>query len=153
MVVRMRIVTVGTGRVGRAFSVVSDRLDNLAPAFRIIAQVIRQHIADEITSEGRGTWEPLNPTYAERKALRWGPQPMLVASGGMFDSLTREGAANNVTVIQGDRMRVGSTDPKLRFHQSTGARRVIPRRAPINVSPELRQRWMTIIESYINESS
>lgn len=150
MVVRMRIVTTGPANIGRAFSVITDKAKDLQPAFKIIAQVIRDQIADEIFSEGQGTWEPLNPEYAERKLIRWGPSPMLVASGEMLDSLTLEGGVNNVTVIQSDRMRVGSNDPKLRFHQSQTARTIIPRRAPINITPEVRQRWMVIVEDHLS---
>jgi len=152
MPVRIVVTTVGSQRIGRALSVITERASNLEPVFRVIADAIRESIADEIFSEGQGQWEPLSEQYAAAKVARWGPQPMLIASGQLLNSLTVQGAPGHVEVIEPDRVRVGSTIEYLRYHQSTGARTRIPRRAPINIRPEERQRWMTLIGDYIRES-
>lgn len=153
MTVRIRVTAVGPQRIGRALSVIAERSSNLEPAFRVIADAIRERIADEIYSEGNGSWEPLSEEYAARKAVRWGPQPMLVASGALLNSLTVQGAPGHVEVIEKDRMRIGSTVEYLRYHQGTGSRQRIPRRAPINIGTEERRRWIVIIEDYIREQS
>lgn len=152
MPIRIRVTTVGPQNVGRALSVITEKASNLEPVFRVIADAIRERIADEIHSEGQGQWEPLNEEYAADKAAQWGPQPMLVASGGLLNSLTVQGAPGHVEVIGPDRVRVGSTVEYLRYHQATGARTVIPRRAPINIGPEERQRWMVLIGDHISGS-
>lgn len=149
MPIRMRVVTVGPQRVGRALSIIAERSGNLEPAFRVIADSIRDRIADEILTEGHGQWEPLSAEYAAKKETRWGPQPMLVASGQLLNSLTVQGAPGHVEVIEKDRVRVGSTVEYLRYHQATGARSRIPRRAPINIPPEERERWLVIIGDHI----
>lgn len=152
MPIRIRVTSVGAHNVGRALSVITEKASNLEPVFRVIADAIRERIADEIFSEGQGRWEPLNEEYAEDKAARWGPQPMLVASGQLLNSLTVQGAPGHVEVIAPDRVRVGSTIEYLRYHQSTGARTRIPRRAPINIGSEERQRWMVLIGDHISGS-
>lgn len=151
MPVRIRISTVGERRVGRALSVVAERASDLRPAFLAIAEDIRIKIADEILTEGHGKWEPLNPDYEEWKDLKWGPQPMLVASGQLLDSFMEPDAVGSVTVIDHNRMRIGSTIPYLRFHQSIGPRTIIPRRAPLNFDENDRRRWRAIIEDFTTE--
>jgi hypothetical protein len=152
MPVRILITTVGTERVGRALSVITERVGNLEPVFRVIADAIRDTIADEILSGGQGSWEPLSPEYARQKDLKWGPQPILVASGQLLNSLTIQGAPGHVEFIGPDRVRVGSTVDYLRYHQSQTPRTVMPRRAPINITPQQRQRWIALIGDYISGS-
>jgi hypothetical protein len=150
--VRIQITTVGTQRVGRALSVITERAGNLEPVFKVIADAIRNTIADEVLSEGRGLWQPLSPEYARQKELKWGPQPILVASGQLLNSLTIQGAPGHIEFIGPDRVRVGSQIDYLRYHQSQTPRTVLPRRAPINISSEQRQRWVALIGDYISGS-
>jgi hypothetical protein len=152
MPVRILITTVGPQRVGRALSIITERASNMEPVFRVIADIIRDTIDDEIISQGQGSWEPLSPEYARIKELKWGPQPILVASGQLINSLTVQGSPGHVEFIGPDRMRVGSTIEYLRYHQSQTPRTVMPRRAPINISPEQRQRWVALIGDYISGS-
>ena len=149
MPVQIRVTTVGPQNVGRALSIITERASNLEPVFRIIADAVRDTIADEVLSDGRGLWAPLNPEYARQKDLKWGPQPILVASGQLLNSLTIQGAPGHIEFIGPDRVRIGSTIDYLKYHQSTTPRTVIPRRAPINITPEKRERWIALIGDYI----
>lgn len=153
MPIRILITTVGPQRVGRALSIITERVENLEPIFKVLADVIRDTIADEILTEGHGTWEPLSPEYARQKELKWGPQPILVASGQLLNSLTIQGAPGHVEFIGPDRVRVGSSIDYLQYHQSQTPRTVLPRRAPINISREQRQRWIALIGDYIRSGS
>lgn len=135
--------------MGRALSIITGRTGNLEPVFRLIADVVRDTIADEVLSGGQGLWEPLDPEYARQKDLKWGPQPILVASGQLLNSLTIQGAPGHIEFIGPDRLRVGSSIDYLRFHQSTTPRTVLPRRAPINISSEKRETWVGLIRDYI----
>ena len=135
--------------MGRALSIITERAGNLEPVFRVIADVVRDTIADEVLTGGQGLWAPLSPDYAAQKDLKWGPQPILVASGQLLNSLTIQGSPGHIEFIGPDRLRIGSTVEYLRYHQSTTPRTVLPRRAPINISPEKRAAWIRLIGDYI----
>ena len=135
--------------MGRALSIITERAGNLEPVFRVIADAVRDIIADEVLSDGQGLWAPLSPEYARQKDLKWGPQPILVASGQLLNSLTIKGAPGHVEFIGPDRVRIGSTIEYLKYHQSQTPRTLIPRRAPINITPEKREAWIALIGDYI----
>jgi hypothetical protein len=48
-------------------------------------------------SEGEGTWKPLSPEYAGKKAALFPGQPILVATGDLKDWLTNPAKAAKIT--------------------------------------------------------
>lgn len=84
----------------------------------------------QFESEGKigahGAWAPLTPAYAEAKYKKWGNQPILIASGRLYQSLFyAEGQLQPLS------MTFGTDVPYALFHQ-TGYRsrsgRMVPAR-------------------------
>lgn len=69
-----------------------------------------------LDSEGEGGWEPLNDSYAADKEAAVGNKPILQYSTRMYKSLTEEGAPNYVREEEADSLKVGTSDPKARWH-------------------------------------
>lgn len=63
-----------------------------------------------------GGWRALSPGYAAWKLARYGARPILVATGEMRESL-RIGGRGNVLKSGRDRVEIGSTNRKVRYHQ------------------------------------
>jgi hypothetical protein len=71
-----------------------------------------------LDTEGAGGFVPLTPAYAAEKAAKVGFVPVLQYSKRMYRSLTEEGASNFVREEGADFLRVGSSDPKARYHHA-----------------------------------
>jgi hypothetical protein len=69
-----------------------------------------------LDTEGAGGFTPLTPSYAARKAVEVGFLPILQFFGRMYRSLTQEGAPNFVREEDPNSLRVGTSDPKARYH-------------------------------------
>lgn len=82
---------------------------------------------------GTSKWKPLSSPYKERKAKRYGEQPILVATGYMRTSLTSAGQGS-VVDKQPLEMTLGSSDPKTGYHNRGGGR--LPKREIFDFSPD-----------------
>ncbi|WP_440220925.1 phage virion morphogenesis protein [Dietzia sp. MNB45] len=78
------------------------------------------------------TWPRLSTSYAATKAKRFPGRGVLVASGTMRKSFDSEADSMSVTI--------SNTDPKFKYHQSSRARKRIPRRQMLGMSPSLQKR-------------
>lgn len=67
-------------------------------------------------TEGGGDWPGLSAGYARDKEEAVGNVPVLQYSKRMYRSLTEEGAPNFVREEEADSLKVGSSDPKARWH-------------------------------------
>ncbi len=90
----------------------------------------------QFAAEGKGKsgkWTQLTSPYKEIKAARYGPVPILTATGKMRRSLTTSGG-DAVVEKRPLELVLGSRDPKAAFHQS-GTRRM-KARPIIDFTPE-----------------
>jgi hypothetical protein len=69
-----------------------------------------------LDTEGAGGFTPLTPGYAADKEAEVGFLPILQFSKRMYRSLTEEGAPDFVREEGADFLKVGSSDPKARYH-------------------------------------
>ena len=100
-----------------------------------------------LDSEGFGEWVPLSGAYAEWKRDQVGDLPVLQLSTRMYRSLTEEGAANFVREENAESLKIGSSDPKAKWHH-TGAGR-LPVREVMKKTPEEAQSHLQIFhDSY-----
>lgn len=108
---------------------------------------------EQFSSEGAagrsGRYAPLSSTYAERKTKKYGPQPILTASGQMRDSLTRATAKNAVVEKTAQELVLGTTDPKAAYHQRGTSK--MPKREVISFSDEQKARLVRPIEMKIRQ--
>jgi hypothetical protein len=82
-----------------------------------------------------------------RKAEEVGNLPELQFSKGMYRSLTEEGAPNFVREEGADYLKVGSSDPKARYHQG-GAGRLPVREVIKATDEEARAQLQVFHDSY-----
>lgn len=102
--------------------------DNLVPAFNQIARIFWRAEADQFDTEGaRGgvPWEDLKEPYRSRKSKTFPGRPILVATGLMRASLMG-GNSNAVFSVSPTQMKIGTSVPYARFHQS-GTRKMARR--------------------------
>lgn len=97
-----------------------------------------------LDSEGAGGWVPLTDEYRLRKVEEVGVIPILQYSGGMYRSLTQEGAAHFIREEDAERLRVGTSDPKAIFHHEGAGR--LPRREVIVITDEEGLEHLRVIE-------
>lgn len=87
-----------------------------------------------LDNEGAGGWEPLTEGYAGFKQREVGDKPILQFSTRMYRSLTEEGASNYVREEGAESLKVGSSDPKARWHHRGAGR--LPVREVIKITDE-----------------
>lgn len=105
--------------------------DAVASEFHKIEKAI---FSTEGAAGKSGKWNPLQPIYARRKLARWGPVPILQASGRLYRSLTSRNTGDSVFDKQPMEMTIGSSVPYGTYHQrGTGK---MPRRPPLDLTPE-----------------
>jgi hypothetical protein len=95
-------------------------------------------------TEGAGGWVPLSDVYRLRKVQDVGVIPILQYTGGLYQSLTQEGAANYVREETADTLRVGSSNPLARYHHQGAGR--LPRREVIVVTDAEGREHLEVIE-------
>jgi hypothetical protein len=82
--------------------------------------------------------------YRLRKVQDVGVIPILQYTGGLYQSLTQEGAANYVREETADTLRVGSSNPLARYHHQGAGR--LPRREVIVVTDAEGREHLEVIE-------
>lgn len=150
---RLAQIDVGLAALGNA-------VVDLRPAWARIHPQLLQVEREQFSTEGRrgsGGWAPLRPKYAARKVKRWGPRPILQASGRMHRALTAEGG-DHVAVSLPLELRFGVRDesvPYAKWHQSgyrlRGGSRVPPRK-PIELTVNDRQRIVSTITETVRDA-
>jgi hypothetical protein len=104
-----------------------------------------------LDSEGDGTWPELTAGYASDKERAVGNLPTLQFSTRMYRSLTEEGADNYVREESADSLKVGSSDPKARWHHEGAAR--LPVREVVRVTDEEGQAHLQVFHDSYKASS
>lgn len=97
-----------------------------------------------LDSEGAGGWEPLDDEYRLQKAEDVGNIPILQFRRRMYRSLTEENAPDFVREEGADFLRVGSSDPKARWHHEGAGH--LPRREVIVVTDQEGREHMEVIK-------
>jgi hypothetical protein len=97
-----------------------------------------------LDTEGAGRWTPLDDEYRLQKVEEVGAIPILQFSKRMYRSLTDAGAPDFVREEDADGLRVGSSDPKARWHHEGRGR--LPRREVIVITDEEGQEHLRVIE-------
>ncbi|HID08258.1 MAG TPA: hypothetical protein EYP10_14050 [Armatimonadetes bacterium] len=88
-----------------------DRAKDLSPVWRMIARDMMDLERKVFASRGAilgASWAPLSPRYAKWKARHYPGRPIMVRSGRLFASLTREGSPDMILIIKPDALVFGS---------------------------------------------
>jgi phage gpG-like protein len=146
--VRIVLDISGDVQLDRTLLRFADRTDDMSVVFGPLADDFLRMERSQFSSQGRFSagWAPLSPDYAARKARKYPGAKILHATGDLEASLTRRGARNAVRQITSDSLLVGSTDPKVAYHQFGTEN--MPRRRPVEMSASRRRRWVRAIQRY-----
>ena len=137
---------------------IQERMEDLAPALSIVADLLEAHVAQNFKTQGvqsGSRWAVLAPTTVLARTKRTGyygqrsptagagpTSPVLVWSGRLRRSFARGGVAHirqitSSSLIWGSGVRYGV------FHQSTAPRAKLPRRAPLAFRDPFQRREIT----------
>lgn len=105
------------------------------------------HERRHLDTENAGGWTPLDDEYRLQKVEAVGAIPILQYSGGMYRSLTEENAPDFVREESADSLKVGSSDPKARWHH-IGAGRLPPREVMKATNEEGQSHLQVFHDSY-----
>ena len=138
---RFQLVVPGDtlAQVNLGFDRMGLRIKDLRPAWRKIHKHLLTAQKEQFATQGgRGgqRWRPLSASYLGYKLKRWGPRPILQASGRMFKAFTTRGDPDHVEVSKPKEMRFGVRDasiPYVKWHQSGTTK--MPRRQPFRLTP------------------
>lgn len=108
----------------------------------------RRHLDSE---GGDSDWPELSAGYARDKEVAVGNLPTLQYSTRMYRSLTEEGAPNYVREEDADSLRVGSSDPKARWHHEGRGR--LPVREVMRVTDEEAQAHLLVFHGSYEASA
>src|ERR1051326_1037463 len=125
---------------------VESGLTHLRPLMELFG---KEFYSEEVSLFDTAPWTPLKPETEARKAkLYGGPSRILVATGTLLDSLTRQGATGNIHRVEDDGAEFGSAIPYGVFH-ATGTKN-LPVRNPLAEPDE--DRYATIAGEYAAET-
>jgi phage gpG-like protein len=128
------------------------RIEGLADMTEVfneaIDEVVIPELKEQFETEGRGTWAPLRPAYAQRKRRLYGDRPILQATGGLARSLTVPGAPHQIREVGPGEAFFGTDLERARFHQRGRGRR---RRKILNLTREFRRKVKDFVAKKIHE--
>lgn len=129
------------------------RLKDLRPAWRSVLAYLRRQTVTQFATQGTRSgspWQPLNPTYAAWKAVRYPGQPILRASDRMFGSLL---GSNNEAIeeMQRQSFTYGTRTPYARYHQKGTPR--MAKREILAVTEEDRREIKTRVRAHLENQS
>jgi hypothetical protein len=108
----MRFEIAGEVQYERGFAAFDRELADLRQPLGDVADILKDAVGEQFASEGEhgtgGRWASLSPAYARQKEARYGPNPILVASGEMRRALLVDGTRE----LSSHRLVWGITDQR-----------------------------------------
>jgi len=92
-------------------------------------------------------WAPLSQKYADQKQKDFGEQPLLVRTGALKESMIKQGATGNITLISSNKAVFGSTISYGQFHDEGTSK--MPKRNFSEPSERREKIWEGQIERHI----
>lgn len=131
---RLELDVFGDTQLSRDLLRFGERAADASPAFRQIADDLRDIERRQFASEGgfaSAGWDPLAPSTIARKALLGLDPRILRATGALEASLTNRGDDAHVEMIGTQELIFGTDVDYAKFHQKGTSR--MPRRRPIEL--------------------
>lgn len=140
----------GEKRLRMVLQIPIDQIKDLRPAWELIRDDFAKRNRDWLDSEGRGSFAPLSPKYAEWKRRHFGELPILRLTGRLRQSLTETSDGDFLYAPERLRVLLGTKVKYARYHQ-VGTKRM-PRRPPVVVGKDAAFQWAKIIHRHLFES-
>jgi len=150
MAINISITLDGVGTINKRINKVSKSIKDISPSFKKIAQDFRETEGKVFSGQGaygsRPGWIPLAPLYKEWKSRHYPGKPILQVTGDLRNSLAEKGK-NHVEIITNKSLTIGSSDPKMKWHQK-GTKKM-PSRPPVTYTRYQGNKWAKIIRDDI----
>lgn len=125
----MRLEVKGDKEIVKMLTGVGLDVKDLKGAMTDVGNHAKKYFGGQVFASRGGvlgqTWPRLSSAYAAQKAKRYPGRPVLVRTGVMQRSFVSNPSNMSVTI--------SNDDPKFKYHQSSAARKKIPRRVMIGV--------------------
>lgn len=139
----------GVETLNRAFNRIEEYISDLRSVWPAVAEEFYAIQFEQFDSEGSrgqsGKWSPLSKAYAKYKAKAFPGQPILQATGALFDSITDPEALDAIFVPEKDQLTIGTKVPYATAHQR-GSRRGLPARPIISMNESSKRRIQKAIQ-------
>lgn len=89
MVETVLTLTPSSAAIGRALAGLAEEASDLREPFGTLAEDLARAQSMRFSSRAEGTWPPLSPGYAERKAAEYPGRPVLERTGRLRADVTR----------------------------------------------------------------
>lgn len=111
-------------------------------------KIEKAQFASEGSAGAGGKWTALNPAYAARKEKKWGPMPILQASGRLYRSMTGPGGdavveKRPLELVLGSRVKYGG------YHQKGTP--TMAKRPPLDFTDEQERQLMKPIQAHLRQ--
>lgn len=147
----VQIEALGDTIVERDLLRVGSRSVNAAPAFFLVADMLRNISKKQFEQQGglgpSGKWAPLADSTVQRKAAQGLRPEILRATDALFKSLTDPSAEFSIEHITGESLHYGSELRYGVFHQK--GTRNMPRRRIVDLSETAKRNTAKIIQTFI----
>ena len=152
--ISLRFAVEGDIQLSRAFDTMGQKIDDLTPVLKKIADSFYKHMEDVFEREGasgnRQRWHPLNPRYAAWKRKRYPGAKILVLTGELKESLTNPKSSKAYLAIDRLEMSIGTSVSYAMKHQLgiKEGKYVLPQRKIIELTEEVKKEYREFLENY-----
>lgn len=135
----------GTVQLSQVLKGLSYDLSHMKSAMSDIGNEAKRYFSGQVFASRGGAinqrWAPLNAAYAVWKARHYAGRPPMIRTGALQQSFTSDATNTSVTI--------GNDSPYFKYHQSTAARKRLPRRAMIGMYSQLQSDALQIINDVL----
>jgi len=153
--IQLRFAVEGDVMVSRVFDTMGQKITDISPALKEMADSFYRHMTDVFENEGavdkRPIWHPLSPSYRRWKAKHYPGAKILHLTGALEDSLTKKGDSHAVMTITKTEMKVGTDLPYAMAHQKGVVRGnyILPERKIIELTDSVKKEWTSIMHRFL----
>jgi phage gpG-like protein len=147
--VKLRFEVFGDEQIERELLRFSAYVGSAQPAFREMADRMREQIGEQFATEGQrgsGGWAPLAESTLAAKAAAGLDSHILQATHSLLESLTEPGG-DHIEEISDEHLLFGSRNPYGSFHQKGTSR--MPARKPVDFTELDRRGLVQILQRFL----
>lgn len=147
----MTVKPIGFREAQRRLIDVAKRGGDARPALMKVADLFRHDQQANFARGGRPRWAPLSPEYAAYKARTGHGTRIGVYTGGLRDSLIREGDRYHLEVVRPHELKVGTRNPVGHLFGGKHTKQRQPRRKVVSLTPSRRREYLEMVQDYLVE--
>lgn len=147
----MTLKPIGIRELQRQVIDMAERGGDARPILGRVAEVFRDDQKVNYARGGRPRWKPVSAEYAARKARQGRGTKVGVYTGGLRDSLIREGDRYHLEKIRPDELQVGTKNPVANLFNGKHTVHKQPKRKLVSLTPTRRREYLEMVQDYLVE--